>query len=35
MPQWGDYAILKVKEGSDLPERIAAGLFDEKWQLQK
>lgn len=35
MPQWGDYAIVKVKEGSDVPEMTAAGLFDEDWQLKK
>lgn len=35
MPQWGDYAIVKVKEGSDVPEVGVAGLFDEDWQLQK
>jgi hypothetical protein len=33
MPQWGDYAIVKVKEGSDVPELILAGLFDEAWRL--
>ncbi len=35
MPQWGDYAIVKVKEGSDVPELNVAGLFDENWQLRK
>lgn len=35
MPQWGDYAIVKVKEGSDVPELNVAGLFDENWQLGK
>lgn len=33
MPQWGDYAILKVKEGSEVPDLNKAGLFDESWQL--
>ncbi len=33
MPQWGDYAIVKVKEGSELPELSEAGLFDESWRL--
>ena len=35
MPQWGDYAIVKVKQGSDVPELNVAGLFDENWQLRK
>jgi pimeloyl-ACP methyl ester carboxylesterase len=33
MPQWGDYAIVKVKEGADVPELVTAGLFDENWHL--
>lgn len=33
MPQWGDYAIVKVKEGADVPELVSAGLFDESWRL--
>jgi hypothetical protein len=38
MPRWGDYAIVKAKPGSDVPEWAEvqiAGLFDENWQLQK
>jgi hypothetical protein len=35
MPQWGDYAVVKVKAGSDVPDLDVAGLFDENWQLQK
>jgi hypothetical protein len=35
MPQWGDYAIVKVKEGSEVPDLNVAGLFDQNWQLQK
>jgi len=35
MPQWGDYAVVKVKAGSDVPDVDVAGLFDENWQLQK
>src|SRR6266404_5844657 len=35
MPRWGDYAIVKVKAGSDVPDLQIAGLFDENWQLQK
>ena len=35
MPQWGDYAIVKVKPGSDVPDMQTAGLFDEAWQLPK
>ncbi len=31
MPQWGDYAIVKVKEGADVPDLVAAGMFDERW----
>jgi hypothetical protein len=33
MPYWGDYAIVKVKEGSDVPDLVTAGLFDEQWRL--
>jgi hypothetical protein len=33
MPQWGDYAIVKVKEGLEVPDLIVAGLFNENWQL--
>jgi len=32
MPRWGDYAILRVKEGSDVPDLAFAGLFDESWR---
>ena len=28
-PLWGDYAIVKVKPGSEVPELLTAGLFDE------
>ena len=35
MPLWGDYAVVKVKEGSELPDLNVAGLFDENWQLAK
>jgi len=35
MPQWGDYAVVKVKEGADVPDLVTAGLFDEKWQFEK
>jgi hypothetical protein len=35
MPQWGDYAVVKVKEGADVPDLVAAGLFDEKWQFEE
>ncbi len=34
-PQWGDYAIVKVKEGAEMPEAVVAGLFDERWQIRK
>jgi hypothetical protein len=33
MPQWGDYAIVTVKDGSDIPDLRQAGLFDEAWRL--
>ena len=33
MPQWGDYAIVKVKDGADVPDLVTAGLFDETWKL--
>jgi prolyl oligopeptidase family protein len=32
-PLWGDYAIVKVKEGADVPDMLIAGLFDENWKL--
>jgi len=35
MPKLGDYAILKVAEGVDVPEPALAGLFDESWKLTK
>jgi pimeloyl-ACP methyl ester carboxylesterase len=35
MPRWGDYAIVKVKAGSEVPDLQTAGLFDENWQLPK
>jgi len=34
MPRWGDYAIVKVKEGSDVPDLTTAGLFDENWRIR-
>jgi pimeloyl-ACP methyl ester carboxylesterase len=33
MPQWGDYAIVTVKDGSDMPDLKLAGLFDEGWRV--
>jgi hypothetical protein len=33
-PRYGDFAVFKVKEGSDDPEAAYAGLFDESWKLQ-
>jgi hypothetical protein len=33
-PRYGDFAIFKVKEGSDDPEAAYAGLFDESWKVQ-
>ena len=35
MPAWGDYAIVKVNAGADVPDLVEAGLFDEMWQLRK
>ena len=35
MPQWGDYAIVSVKGGADLPDLVTAGLFDEHWQIKR
>jgi pimeloyl-ACP methyl ester carboxylesterase len=34
-PLWGDYAIVKVKAGAEVPEMLTAGLFDENWKLPK
>jgi hypothetical protein len=34
-PRYGDFAIFKVKEGSDDPEAVSAGLFDESWKLRQ
>jgi hypothetical protein len=33
-PRYGDFAIFRVKETSDDPEAMYAGLFDEFWKLQ-
>lgn len=33
MPKLGDFAILQVKDGVEVPEVASAGLFDEHWQL--
>ncbi len=33
-PRYGDFAIFKVQPGSDDPEAVYAGLFDEFWKLQ-
>jgi len=35
MPQWGDYAIVKVKADSDVPDLVTAGLFDEEWRIAR
>ena len=35
MPRWGDYAVVKVKDGAEVPDLVTAGLFDEKWQIEK
>ncbi|MES1257792.1 MAG: hypothetical protein ABUS51_05160 [Acidobacteriota bacterium] len=35
MPQWGDYAIVRVKPGAEVPELQTGGLFDESWRVSK
>ena len=35
MPRWGDYAVVKVHAGAEVPDVQTAGLFDENWQLTK
>ena len=35
MPLWGDYAIVKVNAGAEIPDMQVAGLFDEAWRIQK
>ncbi|HWD98411.1 MAG TPA: alpha/beta hydrolase-fold protein [Bryobacteraceae bacterium] len=35
MPQWGDYAIVKVNPGAAMPTAQTAGLFDEEWRLAR
>jgi pimeloyl-ACP methyl ester carboxylesterase len=32
-PMWGDYAVVKVKPGADMPDLQMGGLFDENWKL--
>jgi hypothetical protein len=32
-PLWGDYALVKVNPGAEMPDLLYAGLFDENWQL--
>lgn len=32
-PRYGDFAIFKVQPGSDDPEAVYAGVFDELWKL--
>ncbi len=34
LPRWGDYAIVKAKADSEVPDLQTAGLFDESWRLQ-
>ena len=33
-PRYGDFAVFKVKETSDDPDAVYAGLFDESWKLE-
>jgi hypothetical protein len=35
MPQWGDYAIVKVNASAEVPDLVTAGLFDEHWGLTR
>jgi hypothetical protein len=35
MPRWGDYAVVKVKDGAEMPDLVTAGLFDENWRIEK
>ena len=34
MPQWGDYAVVKVNDAAEVPDLVVAGLFDEHWRLR-
>jgi hypothetical protein len=34
-PMWGDYAVVKVKAGADMPDLQMGGLFDESWQIPR
>jgi hypothetical protein len=33
-PRYGDFAVFRIKEGSDDPDAVYAGLFNESWQLK-
>jgi len=35
MPRWGDYAVVKAKAGSEVPELQMGGLFDESWRVAR
>jgi hypothetical protein len=35
MPKLGDWAVLKAQDGSETPDAVAAGLFDEEWRLRR
>jgi hypothetical protein len=34
-PLWGDYAVVKVKPGAEVPDLQIGGLFDENWRVAK
>jgi pimeloyl-ACP methyl ester carboxylesterase len=34
-PLWGDYAVVKVKPGAEVPDLQIGGLFDENWRIAK
>jgi len=33
LPRLGDFAVLQLQPGTDLPAVALAGLFDESWRL--
>jgi hypothetical protein len=35
MPQWGDWALVKVNPSAELPDLVTAGFFDDSWKIAK
>jgi pimeloyl-ACP methyl ester carboxylesterase len=35
MPQWGDYALVKVNPAAEVPDLVTAGFFDNDWRVPK